>query len=180
MQASCLPWVAVRQNPSIAYSFDIRGQAGAEALLDELGALQEIRDAVVAHCEAHAPAPPYKPQEIKRRLAAAGWQPEKRVPSFSPDWDHLRGNERYDLYKGFQRPHGSDAGVAIEIERWEIQNDLLKFRRGFARGLVVAGVILHDGPGHLRYCFEHLRHVNEPLFSDLPILFCAPSGPGLS
>jgi len=51
--------------------------------------------------------------------------------------------------------------VAIEIERWEIQNDLLKFRRGFARGLVAAGVILHDGPDHLRYCFEHLRHVND-------------------
>jgi hypothetical protein len=162
----------------MAYSLLTRSQAGAEELLERVGALAEIRRAVVAHCEAHPPAPPYKPQEIKRRLVPFGWKPEMRVPTYAPAWDHLRGNERYDLCKRFELD-GESVGVAIEIERWEIQNDLLKFRRGHHRGIIAAGVLLHDGPTNLAYCFEHLRHVSEPLFGHLPILFCAPTGPGL-
>jgi hypothetical protein len=160
------------------YTLSTRSQNGAEELLDRLGALAEIRAAVIAHCDANAPAPLYKPQEIKRRLGPLGWRPELRVPAYSPDWDHLRGNERYDLCKQFDED-GETAGVAIEIEKWEIQNDLLKFRRGVQRGMIAAGVILHDGPRHLDYCFEHLRHVSEPLFGHIPILFCAPAGPGV-
>src|SRR4051794_24104128 len=162
----------------MTYDLAVRSQAGADKLLERLGALDEIRSAVVAHCEAGAPTPTYNPQEIKRLLKPHGWQPEKRVPTYSPDWDHLKGNERYDVLKTFELD-GEEIGVAIEIEKWEIQNDLLKLRRGFARRLIGVGVILHDGPTHLDYCFDHLRHVNEPLFSELPILFCAPAGPGL-
>jgi hypothetical protein len=165
--------------PLSAYHLVIRSQAGAEDLLRGLGALREIERAVVGHCEATGPRPTYAPQEIKRWLRPHGWQPERRVPAYSTDWDHLRINERYDLYKDFGSD-GRPAGVAIEIERWEIQNDLLKLRRGLRRGLIVAGVLLHDGPANLEYCFDHVRHVSEPLFGDIPVLFCAPEGPGLT
>lgn len=160
------------------YSLERQDQAGAEQILRQLGALAEIESAVLAHCQAGFPRPPYKPQEIKRHLAPVGWLPEKRVPPFSPAFDHLRGNERFDLFKAFEHD-GSTIGVAIEIERWEIQNDLLKMRRGLERGLIGVGVILSDGPKHLAYCFDHLRLVSEPLFGEIPILFCAPAGPGI-
>jgi hypothetical protein len=162
-----------------AYRLAVRSQAGAEDLLRGLGALSEIERAVVSHCEASAPSPAYRPQDIKRLLAPAGWQPELRVPAFSADWDHLPINERYDLFKTFDSV-GGQGGVAIEIEKWEIQNDLLKLRRGLQRGLIVAGVLLHDGPGNLTYCFDHVRHLSEPLFGEIPIMFCSPEGPGLT
>lgn len=161
------------------YRLATRSQAGAEDLLRRLGALGEIERAVIRHCEATAPTPTYKPQEIKRWLRPDGWEPEKRVLAFSPDWDHLRINERYDLFKEFGSGDES-AGVAIEIERWEIHNDLLKFRRGLNRGMIVAGVLLHDGPANLTYCFNHARHLSEPLFGDIPLVFCAPEGPGIT
>lgn len=27
-------------------------------------------------------------------------------------------------------------------------------------------------------CYEHFRHLNEPLFGEIPILYCCPRGPG--
>lgn len=118
------------------------------------------------------------PQEIKNHLKPLGWTPEVRVPPFHVRYDDLRINDRYDLWKSFELD-GARIGVAIEIERWEVWNDLLKFRRGIQRGQIAAGVILHDSLESLTYVFEHLRLVSEPLFSELPILFVAPAGEGL-
>jgi hypothetical protein len=161
------------------YELALRSQTGARELLDELGALAEIEQVVLAHCEEHRPAPPYKPQLIKQRLAPLGWLPEVRVPPFDPANDSvLRINERYDALKFFPTTNG-EVGVALEMEGWEILNDLLKFRRGFERGQIAAGVILQPFYYDTYYCFEHMRHLNEPLFGHIPILFCCPRGPGL-
>ena len=65
------------------------------------------------------------------------------------------------------------------MEDWEIYNDLLKFRRGHARGQMVAVVILQPHFATLRYCFEHMRYLNEPLVGHIPILFVCARGPGL-
>ena len=65
------------------------------------------------------------------------------------------------------------------MEGWEIYNDLLKFRRGHARGQIAAGVILQPDYATLHYCFEHMRHLNEPLVGHIPILFVCARGPGL-
>jgi hypothetical protein len=70
-------------------------------------------------------------------------------------------------------------GVALEMEGWEILNDLLKFRRGVIRGQIEIGVILQPFYADTFCCFEHMRHLNEPLFGRIPILFCCPRGPGL-
>ena len=78
------------------------------------------------------PAPLYKPQEYKKRLAVHGWIPEPRVPPYSPAHDDLPINERYDALKFFERDD-EELGVAIEMEDWEIYNYLLKFRRGYER-----------------------------------------------
>lgn len=162
------------------YELTVRSQAGAEERLRELGALDEIERSVLAHCEESRPAPPYKPQLIKARLAPLGWQPEARVPPYDPSFDvKLRINERYDALKFFDTPVGQ-VGVALEMEGWEILNDLLKFRRGVGRGQIEIGVILQPFYADTYYCFEHMRHLNEPLFGDIPILFCCPRGPGLT
>jgi hypothetical protein len=101
------------------------------------------------------------------------------VPPYDPDFDDkLRINERYAALKFFDTPHGQ-VGVALEMEGWDILNDLLKFRRGVARGQIEIGVILQPFYADMYYCFEHMRHLNEPLFGDIPILFCCPRGPGL-
>src|SRR5262249_20086021 len=83
-----------------------------------------------------------------------------------------------DLWKVFQSD-GKRLGVAIEIERWEVWTDLLKFRRGFERGQIAVGVILHDNPESLDYVYNHLRLLSGPLFADLPVAYLAPAGPGL-
>lgn len=101
------------------------------------------------------------------------------MPPYSHERDDLPINERYDALKFFDRD-GEEVGVALEIEDWEIYNDLLKFRRGHARGQIVAGVILQPHYATLRYCFEHMRHLNEPLIGHIPILFICPRGPGLN
>jgi hypothetical protein len=85
----------------------------------------------------------------------------------------------YDLFKEFEL-EGNTVGVAIEIERWEIHQDLLKFRRGHERALIVCGVILSDGPACLDYIYKHARDLSEPLFGHIPVLYCAPDGPGLA
>ena len=54
--------------------------------------------------------------------------PEPRVPPYSPAHDDLPINERYDALAFFERD-GEEVGVAVEMEDWEIYNDLLKFRR---------------------------------------------------
>jgi hypothetical protein len=161
------------------YSVQVEEQAGAGGLLTDVGALAEIEQAVIAHCVDHAPQPPYKPEEIKNRLEPAGWLREVRVPPFDPQYDALPINERYDLWKVFDAERGR-VGVAIEIERWEVWTDLLKFRRGIQRGQIVAGVILHDNPQTLSYVFNHLRHLSEPLFGEMPVAIIAPTGPGLA
>jgi len=127
------------------YRLLYKDQAGARKVLSRCGALREIRNAVLAHCAAHAPSPPYKPQEIKKRLRPMGWIPEVRVPPFDPRHDKLPINDRYDLWKPFDLDD-KRVGVAIEMERWEVWNDLLKFRRGMQRGQSAVGVILHDHP----------------------------------
>jgi hypothetical protein len=120
----------------------VRSEAGAEQRLRELGALDEIEQSVLAHCKENRPTPPYRPQLIKQRLAPLGWRAEVRVPPYDPGFDDmLRINERYDALKFFDTPHGQ-VGVALEMEGWEILNDLLKFRRGVARGQNKIGVIL--------------------------------------
>ncbi len=150
-------------------------QAGAAELLTKLGALEELRDAVLQHCRETAPAPPYKPQRIKQLLKPAGWIPEVRVPPLSNAYDALPVNDRYDLWKVF-KADGYNVAVGLEMEKWEVWHDLLKFRRGFDRGQLVAGIILHDNPANLRYVYDHLRLVAHRLFADIPILFAAPKG----
>lgn len=59
-----------------AYELVIRSQAGAADLLRALGALAELEEAILGHCEANRPEPLYKPQEYKKRLAVHGWIPE--------------------------------------------------------------------------------------------------------
>ncbi len=160
------------------YELIVGEQAGARDLLVRIGALEEIEIAVIAHCQATAPNPTYRPQAIKRLLGQHGWIPEVRVPPYDERYDDLPINDRYDLYKVFD-DDSKRIGIAIEIERWEVWTDLLKFRRGIHRGQIVAGVVVHDNPESLTYVFDHLRLVSEPLFGDLPILFAAPSGKGL-
>jgi hypothetical protein len=140
--------------------------------------LAEIEHAVIEHCVAHAPSPPYKPQEIKKRLRSCGWIPEVRLKPFRARHDELPINERYDLWKPFALSD-KRIGVAVEMEPWNVWTDLLKFRRGLQRGQIHVGVVLHDNPEHMTYVYEHLRLVSEPLFGKLPVLFAAPAGPGL-
>jgi hypothetical protein len=160
------------------YQLRVEDQASAVGLLTTIGALAEIEHAVVSHCTDYAPEPPYSPQEIKKRLAPSGWVPEVRVPPFDPQYDELPINERYDMWKPFELA-GERIGVAIEMERWEVWNDLLKFRRGIERGQIAVGVILHDNPESLSYVYNHLRLISEPLFGLLPVAFVAPEGEGL-
>lgn len=160
------------------YRLQVEDQGGAADVLRAVGALAEIEQAVVAHCLDYAPEPPYRPQEIKKRLAPHGWIPEVRVPPFDPQYDELPINERYDIWKAFEL-RGEPVGVGIEVERWEVWTDLLKFRRGVERGQIAAGVILHDNPASLDYVYNHLRLISEPLFGAVPVAFVAPSGPGL-
>jgi hypothetical protein len=160
------------------YELAVRSQAGAEELLKKLGALDEIRDAVLAHCEEYRPTPPYKPQLLKSRLNDQGWISEVRVPPYSSRLDGKPINERYDMLKFFVLG-GREVGVAIEMDNWMVHRDLLKFRRGFRRGQIAAGVIIQPDYGETHYCFEHFRPLNEPLFGKIPIVYCCPRGPGL-
>lgn len=150
-------------------------QAGAAEILSGLGALGELRDAVLQHCRQTAPTPPYKPQRIKQLMKPAAWIPEVRVPPLSKAYDALPVNDRYDLWKVFETG-GHNVGVGLEMEKWEVWHDLLKFRRGFDRGQIIAAIILHDNPANLRYVYDHLRLVAHRLFADIPILFAAPKG----
>jgi hypothetical protein len=161
------------------YSFCIREHAGAKALLEELGALAEIEAAILTHCRESAPSPPrYAPQAIKDLLKQSGWSPEVRVPPMTEAFDERPINDRYDAWKEFPSKRGN-VGVGLEIEHWEINNDLLKFLRGQARGQIAAGVIIHADPREVAYAFEHCLRVAEPLWANLPVLLCAPDGPGL-
>jgi hypothetical protein len=165
----------------VGYTLLREEQSGALPRLDDIGALAEIEEAVLRHCASQAPLPRYQPQEIKRHLKPKGWEVERRVPMYSA-WIEAQAvrqpNDRYDLLKFFIEGKRR-IGVAIEIEDWEIQNDLLKFRRGVARGQIDIGVLLHPHESALRYVFDHVRLLTEPLFADLPIAFIAPLGPGL-
>jgi hypothetical protein len=160
------------------YELAVRSQADAVSVLEKVGALDEVRDAVLAHCEQHRPSPPYRPQMLKERLKPLGWIPEVRVPPFAQECDDMAINERYDALKFFD-DGGTEVGVAIEMDNWMVHRDLLKFRRGFHRGQIVAGVIIQPNYRDTHYCYEHFRHLNEPLFGDIPVLFCCPRGPGL-
>lgn len=161
------------------YELTVRSQADAERRLKELGALAELETAVLAHCEACRPSPPYRPQLIKKLLEPDGWLPEVRVPPYDAAHDDaLTVNERYDLLKFFE-VGGGRVGVAVEMNNWMVHRDLLKFRRGLARGQIVVGVVLQPDYSTTHYCWEHVRHLNEPLFGDLPVAFCCPRGPGL-
>jgi hypothetical protein len=174
------PPEAVHDPPNSGrYELVVRSQAGAESLLRSLGALAEIERAVVGHCEGFRPAPPYRPQLIKKLLEPHGWLPEVRVPPYDPVHDDaLTINERYDLLKFFD-VEGGRVGVAVEMNNWMVHRDLLKFRRGLARGQIAVGVILQPDYATTYYCWEHFRHLNEPLFGDLPVAYCCPRGPGL-
>jgi hypothetical protein len=163
------------------YEFAVRSQAGAEGVLRELGALDEIREAVLGHCEQYRRArlaPPYQPQLLKERLQPYGWIPEVRVPPLNPKLDDRPIYERYDMLKFFLRD-GGEVGVAIEMDNWMVHRDLLKFRRGFERGQIAVGVIIQPNYYNTHYCYEHFRPLNEPLFGEIPILYCCPRGPGL-
>jgi hypothetical protein len=162
-----------------SYRLCFRDHAGAVDLLRELGAFAEIEAAILRHCDDSAPdAPLYKPESIKKHLKADGWLGEVRVPPMTADHDDRPINDRYDAWKAFPRGDGR-VGVGVEIEHWEINNDLLKFRRGLARGQIIAGVIIHADPSEVAYAFEHSLRVAEPLWAGLPVLFCSAEGPGL-
>jgi hypothetical protein len=157
----------------------VRSQGRAEELLRSLGALQEIETAILAHCTANHPMPPpYRPQAYKDQLAVFGWLREVRVPPYTADDDQLPINERYDAFKFFGAAD-REVGVALEMEGWQINDALLKFRRGHHRGQIVAGVLLQPDFFDLDYCFKHKRHLNEPLVGAIPIAFVCPRGPGL-
>jgi hypothetical protein len=160
------------------YELAVRSQAGAEEILSKLGALEEIRQAALGHCEEHRPEPPYKPQLLKERLKQHGWIPEVRVPPFSPEHDGKSINERYDMLKFFETRSG-EVGVAIEMDNWMVHRDLLKFRRGFERGQIAAGVVIQPDYYDTHYCYEHFLALNEPLFGEIPVVYCCPRGPGL-
>ncbi len=87
------------------------------------------------------------------------------MPPFGPQYDNLPINDRYDLWKSFELDGGARIGVAIEMERWEVWTDLLKFRRGIQRHQIAVGVILHDNPANLYYVYHHLRLISEPLLA---------------
>ncbi len=125
---------------SDSYELVVRSQAGALELLTSLGALGEIREAVLGHCKEHRPMPPYRPQLLKARLRIHGWMSEVRVPPLDPAFDDAAINERYDMLKFFAAD-GDEVGVAIEMDNWMVHRDLLKFRRGFGRGQSAVGVI---------------------------------------
>src|SRR5262245_50925857 len=91
------------------YELVFRSQAGAEDLLRDLGAISEIEQALLTHCEANRPEPLYKPQEYKKGLAIHGWIPEARVPPYLPEHDNLPINQRYDALKFFRR-NGEEFG----------------------------------------------------------------------
>jgi hypothetical protein len=160
------------------YGLFIREQSGALGILEELGALDEIGAAVVAHCEEFRPDPPYRPELLKARLEEQGWLREPRVPPPDSALDALPVNDRYDALKFF-RHDGGEVGVAVEIEPWQINNDLIKFWRGHARGQIAVGVLVQPDPDTVRYCFDQMRLLTEPLFGHVPIAFLAPDGPGL-
>jgi hypothetical protein len=161
------------------YSLCTREHANAGELLRELGAWQEIEAAVLGHCRDSAPAAPaYNPQALKKHLVKSGWTPAVRVPPMTAAHDERRINDRYDAWKAFDRG-SSRVGVAIEIEHWEVNNDLLKFRRGQERGQIIAGVVIHADPEEVCYAYEHCLKMAEPLWADLTVLFCSPEGPGL-
>jgi hypothetical protein len=160
------------------YEIAVRSQAGAEELLRKLGALDEICDAVLGHCEQSRPAPLYRPQLLKERLKEHGWIPEVRVPPYSPEHDGMPINERYDAFKFFEADE-REVGVAIEMDNWMVHRDLLKFRRGFNRGQIAVGVVIQPNYHETHYCYEHFVPLNEPLFGEIPVLYCCPRGPGL-
>jgi hypothetical protein len=101
-----------------------------------------------------------------------------RVPPFSPEQDVKAINERYDMLKFFDVA-SAEVGVAIEMDNWMVHRDLLKFRRGVERGQIVAGIVIQPDYYDTHYCFEHFLYVNEPLFGELPVVYCCPRGPGL-
>src|SRR6266513_550303 len=61
-------WAPSGDKTAQPYGLFIREQSGALGILEELGALDEIGAAVVAHCEEFRPEPPYKPELFKGRL----------------------------------------------------------------------------------------------------------------
>jgi hypothetical protein len=161
------------------YGLIVREQSDALHILEDLSAMEEIASAVIAHCEQFRPEPPYKPELLKERLEAQGWMREARVPPPSGNLDQLPINDRYDALKFFRTTAGDATGVAVEIESWEINNDLIKFWRGHTRGQIAVGVLIQPDPGTVRYCFDQMRLLTEPLFGHVPIAFLGPDGPGL-
>jgi hypothetical protein len=110
-----------------AYELAVRSQAKAEELLDGLGALEEIRGAVLGHCNENRPTPPYSPQLLKKRLMQHGWIPEVRVPPLDPKLDDEPINERYDMLKFFE-VDDHEVGVAIEMDNWMVRQVTLTGR----------------------------------------------------
>ena len=96
-----------------------------------------------------------------------------RVPPLNPALDDKPINERYDMLKFFASS-GNEVGVAIEMDNWMVHRDLLKFRRGFLRGQIAAGVIIQPNYRETYYCYEHFRLLNEPLFGEIPVLYLCP------
>jgi hypothetical protein len=103
---------------------------------------------------------------------------EVRVPPFTSEYDDMAINERHDALKLFDVDGNRQVGVAIEMDNWMVHRDLLKFRRGVHRGQIVAAVIIQPNYRETHYCYEHFRHINEPLFGDLPVVYGCPRGPG--
>lgn len=171
-------WAPFGDKAEQPYRVFIRDQSGAIAILEELGALDEVAGAVVSHCEEFRPEPRYRPELLKARLEEQGWLREARVPPPDPTLDSLPVNDRYDALKFFRRDQ-REVGVAVEIEPWQINNDLIKFWRGHIRGQIAVAVLIQPDPDTVRYCFGQMRLLTEPLFGHVPIAFLAPDGPGL-
>jgi hypothetical protein len=171
------PWKPFGDPNQQPYGLLVRDQGGGLGILEEIGAIQEIHNAVTGHCEECRPSPPYAPESLKARLEGLGWSREQRVAPHTSSLDHLPVNERFDSMKFFQ---DGKVGVGVEIEKWDINNDLLKFWRSYTRGQIAVGVIIHPDPATLRYCFDQKRILTAPLLGTLPVVFIAPDGEGLA
>jgi hypothetical protein len=65
------------------------------------------------------------------------------------------------------------------MEEWELYDDLLKFRRGYSQARSAPASSFSPPYATLRYCYEHMLKLNEPLVGHIPILFVCPRGSGL-
>jgi len=128
------------------------------------GVLDQLCSALLAYANKPGRTKTYEPEAVKRLLKQSDptWKSEVRVPPYDSQYDNLPINERFDLFRVVSDDHGSTYGVGVEIEQWEIQNDLLKIRRAIQRRQIGVGAVILGSASNLDYVVSHLP-VNEPL-----------------